>query len=50
VYPEYATSERLYVFEREAQASKAGIWKLPDKEIVKPWEWRKYKRNNWKVE
>ena len=44
VYPEYATSERLYEFEREAKDSKTGIWKLPKNERVKPWEWRKQKR------
>jgi endonuclease YncB( thermonuclease family) len=44
VYPEYATSERLYKFEREAKESKTGIWKLPENERVKPWEWRKQKR------
>ena len=41
VYPEYATSSRLYEFEREAKESQAGIWKLPENERVKPWEWRK---------
>lgn len=44
VYPEYATSERLYKFERDAKESKTGIWKLPKNERVKPWEWRKQKR------
>jgi len=44
VYPEYATSEHLYRFEREAKESKTGIWKLPENERVKPWEWRKQKR------
>ena len=43
VYPKYATSSRLYEFEREAKESKAGIWKLPEKERIKPWEWRKSK-------
>ncbi len=41
VYPEYATSSRLYEFEREAKESQAGIWKLPENERVKPWEWRR---------
>ena len=41
VFPEYATSSRLYAFEREAQKNKNGIWKLPAKERMKPWEWRK---------
>jgi len=41
VYPEYATSKQLYEYEAEAQESKAGIWKLPESERVKPWVWRK---------
>ncbi len=44
VYPKYATSSRLYEFEREAKESKAGVWKLPENERVKPWEWRKQNR------
>jgi len=46
VYPEYATSSRLYEFEEEARESQARIWKLPESERVKPWEWRKQKRKN----
>jgi len=36
VYPEYATSKQLYEYEAKAQESKAGIWKLPESERVKP--------------
>ena len=36
VYPKYATTERLYEFEREAKKSQAGIWALPESERVKP--------------
>ena len=46
VYPKYATSERLYEFERAAKENQAGIWKLPENERVKPWVWRKQKRKN----
>jgi len=45
VYPKYATTERLYEFEEEARGNQAGIWKLPESERVKPWEWRKQNRN-----
>jgi len=45
VYPKYATSERLYEFEREAKENQAWVWKLPENERVKPWEWRKSKNN-----
>ena len=41
VYPEYAVSKKLYEYEKDAQENKAGIWKLPEKERVKPWDWRK---------
>ena len=44
VYPGYATTERLYEVEEEARENQAGIWKLPEKERVKPWEWRKQKK------
>ncbi len=43
VYPKYATSERLYEFEEEARENQAGIWKLPESNRMKPWEWRKQK-------
>ena len=43
VYPKYATSQRLFELEEEAYLNKAGIWKLPENERVKPWEWRKRK-------
>jgi micrococcal nuclease len=46
VYPKYATTMKLYNFEAEAQENKAGIWKLPEGERVKPWEWRKQQRKN----
>ena len=45
MYPKYATSERLYEFEREAKENQAWVWKLPENERVKPWEWRKSKNN-----
>lgn len=44
VYPKYATSQRLYEYERLAKESQVGIWALPESERVKPWEWRKKKR------
>jgi len=45
VYPEYATTKKLYEYETDAQGTKAGIWKLPENERVEPWEWRKSKNN-----
>ena len=44
VYPKYATSKQLYEYEAEAKESQAGIWKLPENERMKPWEWRKRKK------
>ncbi len=36
VYPEYAVSKELYEYESGAQENKAGIWKLPENERIKP--------------
>ena len=43
-YSEYAHSERLYYVEQEARGAKRGLWALPLKDRVEPWEWRKRKR------
>ncbi len=45
VYPEYAVSIKLYEYETYAQESKAGIWKLPENERIKPWVWRRQKNS-----
>ncbi len=45
VYPKYAVSKKLYEFEKDAQGNKAGIWKLPKKERIKPWVWRNNKND-----
>jgi len=41
VYTQYAVSKRLYEYENEAEKNKKGIWRLPEKERVRPWVWRK---------
>ena len=41
VYTRYAVSKKLYEYEAQAAKNKLGIWKLPNSERVKPWEWRK---------
>ncbi len=41
VYERYAVSNKLYKLETHAEKNKRGIWKLPEKERVKPWVWRK---------
>ena len=46
VYLKYATTKKLYEYETDAQENKVGIWKLPESERIKPWEWRKQKRKN----
>ena len=43
VYPRYAKDQVLFDLQVEAQEAKRGLWKLPEKERVAPWEWR---RNN----
>ncbi|MEJ2115723.1 MAG: thermonuclease family protein [Gammaproteobacteria bacterium] len=46
VYPKYATTKHLYEYESIARESQVGIWSLPGNERMKPWDWRKMKRNN----
>ncbi len=41
VYERYAVSSKLYEFQVQAQKDELGIWKLPNTERIKPWEWRK---------
>lgn len=41
VYSRYAVSKKLYKFEAQAEKNNLGVWKLPVKERVKPWDWRK---------
>jgi len=41
VYTRYAVSKKLYGYESQAEKSKLGVWKLPEQERVKPWDWRK---------
>jgi endonuclease YncB( thermonuclease family) len=42
--PKYARGATLYDVEQEARAAKRGLWALPLKDRVEPWEWRKRKR------
>jgi len=41
VYTRYAVSKKLYEFEAQAEKNNLGVWKLPENERIKPWEWRK---------
>ena len=41
VYDRYAVSKKLYQYQAQAEENKLGIWKLPESQRVKPWEWRK---------
>ena len=43
-YSKYARTETLYYVEQEARDAKRGLWALPPKDHVEPWEWRKRKR------
>jgi endonuclease YncB( thermonuclease family) len=42
-YSEFARSPALYYVEQEARAAKRGLWALPLKERIEPWEWRQRK-------
>ncbi|MDH3609629.1 MAG: thermonuclease family protein [Gammaproteobacteria bacterium] len=41
VYDRYAVSKKLHEYQAQAEKNKVGIWKLPEKQRVKPWDWRK---------
>jgi endonuclease YncB( thermonuclease family) len=40
----FARDDRLYWIEQEARERKVGLWALPAKNRIEPWEWRKRKR------
>jgi micrococcal nuclease len=40
----YTRDDRLYRIEQEARDRKVGLWALPAKNRIEPWEWRKRKR------
>ena len=44
VYRQYAKDRGLYELERQAQASRRGLW--VDPEPVPPWEYRRSKREH----
>ena len=44
VYKQYAYDTYLNELEQEAKDQKRGLWSLPQKDHIPPWEWRKGKR------
>lgn len=44
VYDQYAYVPILFEYQKEAQDFKRGLWALPIQDQVKPWDWRKQKR------
>jgi endonuclease YncB( thermonuclease family) len=44
VYPAYATDPGLVVVESDARARQAGLWSMPERERIPPWEYRRAKR------
>ncbi len=40
VYERYAVSKKLYQYQAQAEKERKGVWKLPAKQRVKPWDWR----------
>lgn len=39
-YVKYAKDSQLSVLQNQAQAANRGLWRLPEKERMPPWEWR----------
>lgn len=50
VYRKYAKDQNLFVLEERARKYKIGLWGLPEADRVPPWEWRRRKRGNNKIE
>lgn len=46
VYRQYMEDKSLLVDEKKAQESKVGIWSLPSKDQIPPWDWRRGTRIN----
>lgn len=44
VYRRYLTDQSLLKLEDNAKKNQRGLWKLPQKDRVPPWVWRKQKR------
>jgi endonuclease YncB( thermonuclease family) len=44
VYRRYLTDQSLLELENNAKENQRGLWKLPQKDRVPPWVWRKLKR------
>ena len=44
VYDQYAYDPILFEYQKEAQDFNRGLWALPIHDQVKPWDWRKQKR------
>lgn len=42
VYDKYVTDRSLYALQDEARSAQRGLW--VDKEPVRPWEWRRWKK------
>lgn len=44
VYRRYTDSKLLLGLEAEARAARRGLWSLPEKEQIPPWDWRRRQR------
>jgi endonuclease YncB( thermonuclease family) len=44
VYERYAVSQKLFQYQTKAEKERRGIWKLPENQRIRPWEWRKKNR------
>ena len=46
VYVKYAKDKTLFVLEKNAKENQLGLWALPERERIPPWQWRKNKRQS----
>ncbi len=42
-YTQYVRDQSYFTLQQNAKSRKAGLWSLPEEQIIAPWEWR---RNN----
>lgn len=46
VYRKYSNDAALIQLEDKAKNNRSGLWRLPEKDQIPPWEWRHRKKNN----
>ncbi len=40
-YTQYVSDQSYFTLQKNAKSRKAGLWSLPEEQIIAPWEWRR---------